>query len=66
MKRLDKKMKTVGAKMPGCICLSDHTSKWNMDIYLAVDKDVPDIENTTLNDKFYSKVYEGSFKDTGK
>jgi len=40
--------------------------KWNMDLYLAVDKEVPGAENITLSGKFISKVYEGPFKDTGK
>jgi hypothetical protein len=65
MRRLDKKVSSVEASMPDWLCLSDHTSKWNMDIYLAVDKDVPDANNTTLSGKFYSKVYEGNFKETG-
>lgn len=66
MKRLDKKVRIANALMPDWLCLSDHSSKWNMDVYLAVDKNVPDAENTSLNGKFYSKVYEGPFKDTGK
>ncbi|MBW8331416.1 MAG: hypothetical protein K0M40_05295 [Prolixibacteraceae bacterium] len=66
MKRLDRKVSDAGATMPDNLGLSDHTSKWNMDIYLAVDKEVPDAENVTLSGKFFSKVYEGSFKDTGK
>jgi hypothetical protein len=37
-----------------------------MDVYLAVDKEIPDAENTTINGKFLSKVYEGPYKDTGK
>lgn len=65
MKRLDKKITAAGAQIPDWLCLSDHTSKWNMDIYLAVDKDIPDSENVTLNGKFYSRVYEGPFKETG-
>lgn len=66
MKRLDKKITEAGATMPDNIGLSDHTSKWNMDIYLAVDKEVQGAENTTLSGKFYTKVYEGPFRDTGK
>jgi hypothetical protein len=66
MKRLDQKVSAAGATMPECLCLSDHTSKWNMDIYLAVDKEVPGAENTTLSGKFFSKVYEGPFRDTEK
>lgn len=66
MKRLDEKVRTANAKMPDFVCLSDHTSKWKMNVYLAVDREIPDAENVTLNGKFLSKVYEGPFKDTGK
>lgn len=37
-----------------------------MDIYLAVDKEIPGAENVSLSGSFFAKVYEGSFKDTGK
>ncbi len=66
MKRLDEKVRKAGAKMPGCICLSEHTSKWNMNVYLAVDKEIPGADNVSLSGKFLSKVYEGPFQDTGK
>ena len=66
MKRLDKKLTSAGEKMPDFLCLSDHTSSWNMDIYLQVDKEIPEAENTTLTGKFYSKVFEGSFQDSKK
>ncbi len=66
MKKLDERVTRAGAKMPDYLCLSEHTSKWNMDLYLAVDKEIPGTENATLSGKFFSKVYEGNFKDTGK
>jgi hypothetical protein len=66
MKRLNAKVEQAGAQMPDWLCLSDHTSKWNMDLYLAVDKEIPSAENTTLSGKMICKVYEGPFKDTGK
>lgn len=66
MKRLNKKVETAGATMPDFMCLSDHTSKWNMNLYLAVDKEIPNTENSILSGKFFSKVYEGAFKDSGK
>ena len=66
MKRLDKAVREAGATMPDNLGLSDHTSKWNMDIYLAVDKEIPGAQNVSLTGKFYSKVYEGSFQETGK
>ncbi len=46
------------------LCLSDHTSRWNMDILLAVDKDVPGLKNVRITGKFYCKVYEGDFRNT--
>ena len=66
MKRLDEQIRNAGATIPEWVCLSDHTSKWNMDVYCAVDKEIPNMENTTLSGKFLSKVYEGPYKDTGK
>ena len=66
MKRIDARVRGAGAAIPDWLCLSDHTSKWNMDIYVAVDKEVPVAENTSMSGKFFSKVYEGPFKDTGK
>lgn len=66
MRRIDKKVRAAGATMPGNMGLSDHTSRWNMDIYIAVDKEVPDVKNTSLSGRFFSKVYEGPYKDTGK
>ena len=64
--RMMKKIEASGAKCQDNLCLSDHTSKWNMDLYVAVDKEVANAENTTLSGKYFSKVYEGPFKDTGK
>lgn len=64
MKRLDRKVREAGANIPDNLCLCDHTSKWNIDVYLAVDKEIPDAKNITLSGRFLSKVYEGPFKDT--
>jgi len=66
MRKFDRQVKSAGATMTDMLCLSDHTSKWNMDLYLAVDKEIPGANNTTLSGRFYSKVYEGPFRDTGK
>lgn len=66
MKRLDAKVRKSGGTMPDFLCLSDHTSKWQMDVYLAVDKEIQDAENVIMTADLYSKVYEGPFKDTGK
>lgn len=65
MRKMDKKVREAGAEIPDWLCLSDHTSPWNMDLYLAVDKMVPNAKNLSLSGKFVSKVYEGPFKETG-
>lgn len=64
MKRMGKKVEGAGAVMQDNLLLSDHTSKWNMNIYLAVDKEVETAENLTITGKFLSKVYEGDFRET--
>jgi hypothetical protein len=66
MKRLDARVRKAQATIPDWLCLSEHTSKWNMDLYLAVDKEIPGTENTNLSGRFFCKVYEGPFKDIGK
>ncbi|MDP4267741.1 MAG: hypothetical protein Q8880_09965 [Bacteroidota bacterium] len=66
MKRLDMKVKSADVSIPDYLCLSDHTSKWNMNVYLAVDKEIQGSENLLISGKFYSKVYEGPFSNTGK
>lgn len=66
MMRSVRKIEEVGTKISEGMVLADHTSKWNMDLYLAVDKEISGAENVTLAGKYLSKVYEGSFKDTGE
>jgi effector-binding domain-containing protein len=66
MKPLMEKIESSNAKSDVGLCLSDHTSKWNMDIYVAVSKEVEGLENVTLSGKFLSKVYEGPFSDIDK
>lgn len=64
---ISKLMQKVGKNISkDLVSLSDHTSKWNMDIYVAVDKEIEGVENVTLSGKYLSKVYEGDFKETGK
>jgi hypothetical protein len=64
--RMIQKVEKSGATMPDNLCLSDHTSKFNMDLYLAVDKEIEDAENKSFTGKYYSRVYEGDFNKTGE
>lgn len=65
MARLGKQVDDAGVKMMDGMILSESTSLWNMDVFLAVDKEVEGAKNTTLSGTFLSKVYEGDFKDVG-
>ncbi len=66
MRKVSAKAEAAGVAFPDQIGLSDHTSLWNMDIYIDVDKQLPGADNVLLSGKFFCKVYEGSFSDTGK
>ena len=66
MTKLNNLVEKADAKMPDGLCLSQHTSKWNMDLLLAIDREIVGVENLKLTGNFYSKVYEGNYNDTGK
>lgn len=66
MRRLNKRVMNAQAEIPDYLALSNHTSKWNMDIYLAVNRVIHGDMTATISGKFYSKVYEGDFKNTDK
>ncbi len=66
MKRFDNTVREAGAEIPDWLCLSEHTSKWNMNLYLAVDRDIPGARNVSFTGNFFCKVYEGPYKDAAK
>ena len=65
MTKMCQLMEREKVEMSDGLLLADHTSKWNMDLYLATDKEIAGVENVTLSGKFFCKVYEGSFKNIG-
>lgn len=66
MKKIDSKFRESGLVFQEGPCLSYHSSKWSMDLLVSVEQKVSGMENTRLNGSYYSKVYEGPFKNTGK
>lgn len=66
IKRLDKACRGAGAINKDFMCLADHQSMWKMDLLLAVDKHIPNTQNTALSGLFYSIVYEGTFNNTNR
>lgn len=66
MRKLDKMVRQGNAEITDWMSLSDHTSKWNMNLFLAVNKEISGAENVKISGRFVSKVYEGPYSDTGK
>jgi len=66
IRKANKKIEESQANCPQWLCLSEHYSKWKMNIYIAVDKEVAAVENVFLSGKFFCKVYEGNFSNTSK
>ena len=66
MKKIDGKIESSNMKIPDRFYLSDHTSKWNMNINLPDDKKADGAGNVTSNRKFLSKVYEENLRKTEK
>ena len=64
MIRCMEKMEKADAYTPESpIVLSDHTSPWNMDLYIEVSKDIPNTENAKFSGTYLSKVFEGPYKN---
>ena len=48
------------------IWLSDEVSPWGSDVYVAVDRDVPNAKIERLSGTFLTKVFEGPYRNVGK
>ena len=68
-KKITKNMKAIEsaeAKADVQLMLSDEKSPWGSDIYIDVAKEVPGVKITTLSGTFFTKVFEGPYKDAPK
>lgn len=63
MRRLDRKMTESEAAVPDYLCLSEQISPWKMNVYLAIDKEIPNAATVALSGHFYSQVFEGPYKE---
>jgi len=46
--------------------LTDEVSPWGADIYVAVDRDVPDAQIERLSGTFVTRVFDGPYRDIGR
>ena len=45
------------------VVLSDENSLWGADVYIAVEKDVPNADMQKVSGTFMTKVFEGPYKN---
>ncbi len=64
IRRMMARVDRAGAAVPDWLCLADHISRWSMDLYLAVDREVEGAEPAALSGEYYSRVYEGDYQET--
>lgn len=62
MTDLSKTIEKYQAQKVDEMCLMEDISKWYMDLFLAVDKVIPNMDNVKMSGKFYTRVYEGNLK----
>jgi hypothetical protein len=65
VKNMDK-ITQADALAPEPVLLSDEKSLWGADIYIAVEKEVPETKMVKISGTFLSKVFEGPYKNAGK
>lgn len=66
MEDLTSRASAAGVEFVDMLALSDHTSLWNIDVYLAVSAPVKGAENTTISGKYHCRIFEGDYGMTGK
>ncbi len=57
------RIKNADALPKDPLMLVDENSLWGADVYIAVAKEVPEVENVHMSGTFRTKVFEGHFKN---
>jgi hypothetical protein len=66
MTRNLKTIEAVGANPEARLILTDENSLWGADVYFEVTKDVPGARMATISGTFFSKVFEGPYRNMRK
>ncbi len=68
LNRMWEKVLKAKAELPNnkYLILSKDVNPWKCEQYLAVTKEVEGAENVRLTGRFFSKVFEGQYKDASK
>jgi hypothetical protein len=65
MKKIIKLLEENEAIPEDFMLLSNNCSLWGMDVHVKSKKDIPGAKMTTISGTFLSKVFEGSYSNTG-
>ncbi|MHC4178132.1 MAG: hydrolase [Planctomycetota bacterium] len=65
MVRNMEKIQAADALAPEPLLLSDCSSPWKTDVYIGVSKEVPGADMHRISGTFLTKVFEGSYRNTG-
>ena len=63
IERNDRQIRAAGAGTDTRIILTDENSLWGADVYIEVDKDVPNAKMTTVSGTFMTRVFEGPYRN---
>lgn len=66
MKRNMSRIEAAGAPLNTNVILSDETSPWGADVYIAVAGDIPGATMASISGTFLCKVFEGPYQDMRK
>lgn len=66
MADLSKTIEKYKARKVDDMYLMEDVSRWYMDLFLAVDKTIPNMDNVIMSGEFYTRVYEGNIKQKEK
>jgi hypothetical protein len=56
-------IEAAGASPDEMVVLSDENSLWGADVYIAIAKDIPGANTTTVSGTFLAKVFEGPYRN---
>ncbi len=66
MKRNMEAIEAAGARDPNDLLLSDESSLWGSDVYIAVDEEIPGARHERISGDFFMKVFEGLYSHARK
>jgi hypothetical protein len=56
-------IEAAGANADEAVILSDESSPWGANVYIAIAKDIPGARTATLSGTFLAKVFEGPYRN---